>query len=178
MSAATPTPHPPRPPGPRALRPRTDGGLTSPDELAHKVEVQQPGHYRGVSRKVDVHPAVFVAGTRAALAEHVEVEKPAPVVRARRRHAGVMPCHAGPFHGLSHVAAETHRAVGGALAEDLDLAGEFVAAFQSTLPVRARSAGRPGGGGGSGVNVTANISENHTAFFNMRTINSQIICLC
>ena len=55
-------------------------------------------------------------------------------------------------------------------------AGELVAALQSTLPARGRSARGRIGRGGSGVNVAANIPENHTIFFIMHTINSQTIC--
>ena len=65
---------------------------------------------------------------------------------------------------------------GDALAEDLDLAGELVAAFQSTLPVRGRSAQGLVARGVSGVDVAASLSENHTILVIMHTTNSQTIC--
>ena len=60
-------------------------------------------------------------------------------------------------------------------AQDLDLAGESVAAFQSTLPIRGRSARSPVGRGRSGVDVAAGISENHIILIIIHIINSQTI---
>ena len=48
------------------------------------------------------------------------------------------------------------------LGQGLEGAGEFVATFQSTLPVCAHITQGPGGRSGCGVGVAASISENHT----------------
>ena len=72
--------------------------------------------------------------------------------------------------------AQHRRAQGGdALAQDLDLAGELVAALQSTLPVRGRSARSPGGRSGCGVGGAADISENLTIFVTMHTLYSHAL---
>ena len=61
------------------------------------------------------------------------------------------------------------------LGQGLEGAGEFVATFQSTLPVCAHITQGPGGRGGYGVGVAADISENHTISYTLDTTNSQTL---